>query len=45
MNNLENFRVQELTSKELDQTNGGGLLLLPFVGFAWGYAYQKYVVN
>ena len=45
MKNLENFGVQELNSLESKEIDGGFLLTLPLFAFAWGYAYEKYVVQ
>ena len=45
MKNLENYSVQELDAREIQETDGGGLLLLPITGFILGYLYEKYVAN
>ncbi|WP_158447853.1 hypothetical protein [Aquimarina longa] len=45
MKNLENLGVQNMNTEELNKTNGGGILLLPIIGFAWGYAYEKYIIQ
>ncbi|MCL1679354.1 Uncharacterised protein [Elizabethkingia miricola] len=41
--NLQNLNLVELNTQEMKKTEGGGLLVLPLVGFAWGYLYEKYV--
>ncbi|HFI4794310.1 TPA: hypothetical protein ACGQK4_000001 [Elizabethkingia anophelis] len=41
--NLEKLNLVALDAKEMKETEAGGLLLLPFIGFAWGYMYEKYV--
>ena len=41
--NLKKLNLAELNTLEMKKTEGGGLLVLPFVGFAWGYLYEKYV--
>jgi hypothetical protein len=45
MKNLENYCVQNMNTKEIDETNGGGLLILPISGFILGYLYERYVAN
>ncbi|MFH6936920.1 hypothetical protein [Flavobacterium sp. FlaQc-30] len=41
--NLENLKVVELNAQEVQEVEGGGLLLFPIYGFIAGYLYEKYV--
>jgi len=41
--NLENLGLVELNAQEVQEVEGGGLLLFPITGFVLGYLYEKYI--
>ena len=41
--NLEELNLVELNAQEVQEVEGGGILLLPITGFICGYLYEKYV--
>lgn len=41
--NLEELNLVELNAQEVQEVEGGGLLLFPIAGFVCGYLYERYV--
>jgi hypothetical protein len=41
--NLENSNLVKLNTQEVQEINGGGILLFPITGFVLGYLYETYV--
>jgi ABC-type multidrug transport system permease subunit len=41
--NLENLNLVELNAQEVEEIEGGGLLIFPITGFICGYLYEEYI--
>ncbi|CAC9973717.1 hypothetical protein [Flavobacterium panici] len=41
--NFEELNLVELNAQEVQEVEGGGLLIFPITGFICGYLYERYM--